>query len=274
MSGPRIAFSIGPVSVAWYGIIIVAGAMIAGYVTQHEAERRGQDADHVWNAFLLCVVLGLIGARLYHVISSLDYYRQYPLQIFNLRAGGLGIYGALAGGILALWLYTRRAKLDFFFWADMAVPGLLLAQAIGRWGNFVNQELYGKPTDLPWGIYIDPAHRLPQYAEYERFHPTFFYESFWNLLGFSLFMYLSRRYEQQLKRGDMLLMYGVYYPLGRFFVEFQRPDAWMMGPLATAQWISLAAVLICGLLLWWRHRPRPKPILPSRSACDPGPEQE
>ncbi|NLS78046.1 MAG: prolipoprotein diacylglyceryl transferase [Chloroflexi bacterium] len=257
MGGASIAFRIGPISVAWYGIIIVAATLAAGYVAQSEAERRGDDPEHVWNAFLLCLLFGIVGARLYHVISSLDYYIQYPLQVFNTRAGGLGIIGAVLGGILGLWIYTRRAKLSFLHWADIAVPGLLLAQAIGRWGNFINQELYGYPTDLPWGIYIDPMHRLPEFADYERFHPTFLYESLWNLIGFGLFMVLARKLRNWLRDGDLLLLYGIYYPIGRFLVEFQRPDAWKIGTLATAQWISLAAAAICAILLFLRHRRAP-----------------
>jgi phosphatidylglycerol:prolipoprotein diacylglycerol transferase len=258
VTGPKIAFRVGPISVAWYGIIIVIAALVAGYVAQYEAKRHDDDPDHVWNGFLLCIIFGLIGARLYHVISSLDYYLQHPWQIFNTRAGGLGIIGAVIGGAFGLWLYTRYAKLDFWHWADLATPGLLLAQAIGRWGNFVNQELYGTPTDLPWGIYIAPQHRLPQYTQYERFHPTFFYESLWNVFGFGLFMFLAHRWEKQLKSGDLLLCYGVYYPFGRFFVEFQRPDAWMLGPLAAAQWFSLLSILICSGILIYRHKRRPR----------------
>lgn len=254
MGGPKIAFRIGPLSVAWYGIIIVFAALVAAYVAEHEAKRRGDNPDHVWNAFFLCLLFGIVGARLYHVIDKLDYYMRYPLEIFNTRAGGLGIIGAVIGGAFGLWIYTRYAKLSFLHWADIAIPGLLLAQAIGRWGNFVNQELYGKPTDLPWGIYIDPAHRLPRYADFERFHPTFLYESLWNLAGFILVMVLVRKYASWLMEGDVFLLYGIYYGVGRFLVEFQRPDAWMMGPLATAQWIGLASAIICGGLLAYRHR--------------------
>jgi phosphatidylglycerol---prolipoprotein diacylglyceryl transferase len=158
------------------------------------------------------------------------------------------------GGIIALWIYTRRAKLSFLHWADIAVPGLILAQAIGRWANYLNQELYGYPTTLPWGIYIEPAYRLPGFENYERFHPTFLYESLWNLIGFVLLMFLARRLSKWLRDGDLLLMYGIYYPVGRFLVEFQRPDAWMIGGIATAQWISLVSAILCTAVLIYRHR--------------------
>jgi len=260
LEGPRIAFRLGPLSVAWYGIIIVSSAMLAAYLAEREARRRGENPDHVWNALMLCLILGMVGARLYHVVSSLDYYRQYPMQIFNTRTGGLAIYGAVAGGALALWLYTRRCGLPFGRWADIATPGLVLAQAISRWGNYLNQELYGYPTSVPWGIGIDAAHRIPPFddlATYPmstRFHPTFLYESIGNLASFALLVFISRRYSARLKDGDLILMYGVLYPLLRLFVEFQRPDAWTIGGIATAQWIAIVSIVLCGSLLIRRHR--------------------
>jgi phosphatidylglycerol---prolipoprotein diacylglyceryl transferase len=274
MAGPKIAFSIGPITVAWYGIIIVSAMLVATFIAQQEAKRRGADPEHVWNALMWCLVLGLAGARLYHVVSSLDYYIQNPGQVLNTRAGGLGIIGAVAGGALGLWIYARKNKLDFLFWTDVAVPGLLLAQAIGRWGNFVNQELYGYPTDLPWGIYIEPIHRLPEFYEFERFHPTFLYESLLNLLGFVLFMWLARRLRDCLIDGDLLLGYGVWYGVVRFIIEFQRPDAWTIGPLATAQWVSIAAVLVCAGALIYRHRRERRALAIAAEVDEPGRELE
>ncbi len=267
MGGPKIAFRIGPLAIAWYGIILVFAAIVAAYVAEREAKRRGDDPEHVWNAFLLCLLFGVIGARLYHVISSLDYYIQHPMQILNTRAGGLGIIGAVIGGAIGLWIYTKRAKLNFWHWADIAVPGLLLAQAIGRWGNYVNHELYGYPTTLPWGIYIPPAYRLPGFENYERFHPTFLYESLWNLAGFLLALYIARRFARWLRDGDLFFFYGVYYSIGRFIIEFQRPDAWTIGPLATAQWISIVTAVACAVILYLRHRqPLPAPAITETSA--------
>lgn len=261
--GPRIAFRIGPIAIAWYGILIVVSAMVAALLAEREAKRRGEDPEHVWNALLLCLILGMIGARLYHVISSLDYYRQYPMEIFNTRHGGLAIYGAVAGGALAVWIYTRRHHLNFGRWADIATPGLFLAQAIARWGNYLNQELYGYPTTLPWGITIDAAHRIPPFTDLTkyplttRFHPTFLYESLGNIVNFALIMYISRRYADRLQDGDLILCYGILYPLLRFFVEFQRPDAWKIAGVATAQWIAIASIILCSALLIYRHRARP-----------------
>lgn len=265
MEGPRIAFRIGPISVAWYGIFIISSAMLGAFMAEREAKRRGDNPEHVWNALLLCLILGMIGARLYHVVSSLDYYRQYPMEIFNTRSGGLAIYGAVVGGALALWLYTRHQRLSFARWADIATPGLILAQAIARWGNYLNQELYGFPTTVPWGIGIDAAHRMPPFNDLAmyplgtRFHPTFFYESIGNLVSFALIMYISRRHADRLRDGDLILLYGVLYPLLRFFVEFQRPDAWKIAGIATAQWIAVGSILLCGGLLIYRHRTRGAP---------------
>lgn len=272
MAGPRIAFRIGPFAIAWYGIIIVGCAVLAAYLAEREAARRGENPDHVWNGLIWCLILGLVGARLYHVLSSLDYYRQYPLQIFDTRHGGLAVYGAVAGGALGLWIYTRLHNLSFARWADIAAPGLLLAQAIARWANFLNQELYGYPTKLPWGITIDAAHRIPPFDDLQRypldtrFHPTFLYESIGNLIGFGLMVYVSRRLADRLRDGDLILLYGIMYPAVRFLIEFQRPDAWTVAGVPTAQWIAVASILVCGSLLFLRHhgtRAAPPPQTPS-----------
>lgn len=261
MNPDPIAFQIGPIRIYWYGILLTAGAIIAAYVASREAKRRGEDPEHAWNGLLLCLVFGIIGARLYHIISSptgspigWDYYRRNPLAIFAIWQGGLGIYGAVIGGVLGLYIYTRYNRLNFWRWADIGAPGLILAQAIGRWGNYFNQELYGYPTDLPWGIYIAPEHRLPGLEAYERFHPTFFYESLWNLLVFIALMYVPRRYGDRLLDGDILCLYAILYPLGRFFIEMQRPDAWMIGRIAAAQIVAILAIVASVGLMLYRRR--------------------
>ncbi|HUV90425.1 MAG TPA: prolipoprotein diacylglyceryl transferase, partial [Anaerolineae bacterium] len=187
------------------------------------------------------------------------YYLQHPVEIFMIRQGGLGIFGAIAGGVLAVYIYARWQKLDFLTWVDIAAPGLALGQAIGRWGNFFNQELYGYPTTVPWGIPIDLRFRLPQFAnlpETTRFHPTFLYESLWSLVAFVVLMYVARRFGDRLLKGDVFLVYCILYPLGRFLVELQRPDAWMLGPLAAAQAISLLIMVAAVAILVYRHRRR------------------
>ncbi len=280
MAGPPIAFRLGPLAVRWYGIIIVSAVLAAAFVASREAKRRGQDTDHVWNALLLCLILGIIGARLYHVFSSprggmlgWDYYRQNPIAIFQIWRGGLAIYGAVLGGLLAVYIYARLNNLSFLQWADIGALGLILAQAIGRWGNFVNQELYGPPTSLPWGISIDPPYRIPPYNDLTvypastRFHPTFLYESLWCLLGFIVLMYIARRYSDRLLDGDILCLYAIWYPVGRIFAEALRPDAWLIGGIPAAQIFAVIAILVSGATIIYRHRmPRP--------AVEPSPVEE
>ena len=262
-----IAFRLGPFAVHWYGIIIVTAVLVAAYVASLEARRRGQDPDHAWNALLLCLVLGIIGARLYHVFSSprggmmgWNYYRQNPIAILQIWHGGLGIYGAVAGGILGVYTYARLNNLSFLQWTDIGAPGLILAQAIGRWGNFINQELYGHPTNLPWGITITPPYRIPPYDNLTlypattRFHPAFLYESLWNLLGFLLFMYVARRYSDRVLDGDLFCLYAIWYPVGRIFVEALRPDAWLIRGIPAAQIFAAIAIVVSVSAILYRHR--------------------
>ena len=201
-----------------------------------DAPWRIWNPDHAWGGLLWMMVLGLIGARLYHVLtpspsmaavgiySWRDYFR-YPLQLLNFRSGGLGIYGAMVGGLLAVLLYTRRHRLPALAWADLAVIGVALGQAVGRWGNFFNQELYGRPTSLPWAVTIDPFHRLPDYAGFSTFHPAFLYESLWSLLTFGVLMWLYRRRGERLLPGELLALYLVAYAIGRSLLELVRLDS-------------------------------------------------
>lgn len=264
-----ILVRIGPFAIRWYGLLIVAGALLAGYVAALEARRKGDDAQQVWDALAVVLITGLIGARLYHVFSSptgsigWEYYRRHPLAIIAFWRGGfagLGMYGAVAGGALGLLAFTYWNKLPFLRWADNGAPGLLLAQAIGRWGNYINQELYGYPTTLPWGITIDAAHRISPYENLTlypldtRFHPAFLYESLWNVLCFFVLMIVVRRYGDRLLEGDAFTAYFILYPLGRFFVEALRPDAWKVASIPVAQIIAVVCVAGAGATLWYRHR--------------------
>jgi len=267
-----VLVKIGPFTIRWYGVLIVIGALLAGYIASLQAKRKRDQAEQVWDALAVVLITGLIGARLYHVFSSptgsigWEYYRRHPLDIIAFWRGGfagLGIYGAVAGGALGLLAYTYWNKLSFPRWTDYAAPGLALAQAIGRWGNYINQELYGYPTELPWGITIDPAHRIPPYDDLTRyppdtrFHPVFLYESIWNLLCFAALMFLSRKYEDKLLDGDVFAIYLILYPLGRFFVESLRPDAWRVASIPVAQLIALVCIAGAGATLWYRHRAAP-----------------
>jgi phosphatidylglycerol:prolipoprotein diacylglycerol transferase len=280
-----ILFQVGPFVVRWYGLLIVCGALAAAYVATIEAKRIKEDPDHVWNVLIWCLILGILGGRLYHVLSSPAgssrgfnyYFIEHPFTTYTIFGvtvpfptalliweGGLALYGDLLGGILAIIIYTRRNKLNLWRWLDIAAPGMLLAQAIGRWGNFFNQELYGSHTNLPWGILItnfdqriDPYRDLTKYPlETTLFHPIFLYEALWNVAGFILLMWIGRKYADKLLDGDILSLYLVWYPIGRFLTEFLRPDAWTVGGIATAQIISIIALLIgLGLMYYRRQRP-------------------
>jgi phosphatidylglycerol:prolipoprotein diacylglycerol transferase len=246
-----IAFRIDGITVNWYGIMIATGILAALGISFIEARRRGETAANVINLALITIPLGIIGARLYHVIDQWDYYMQNPGMIIGGR--GLGIFGAIIGGAIGLIIYTRWKRLSTLRWLDIFAPGLILAQAIGRWGNFFNQELYGYPTNLPWGIYIDPAHRLPGYESFSHFHPLFFYEFLWDLLGFAGLMVVGRKLRSHLRDGDIFLLYVIYYGVGRFFLEGLKIDVWTLGGVPTARWITGLAVIIAVGVLIFRH---------------------
>ncbi len=259
-----MGFKIGPFTIYYYGIILMLGAVAAAWLAAHEARRRGEKSDLVWDGLVWVLIGGILGARIWHILTppesmvavglTTKYYLLHPLDAINIRNGGLGIPGAVIGGVIALYLFTRRHKLSFGVWMDIVAPSLALGQAIGRWGNYVNQELYGKPTDLPWGIFIDPQHRLPAFAVYERYHPIFLYESLWNFGIVALLLWISRRYEKRLLPGDLFLIYLVAYPLGRFILEFLRLDPSQVGGMNINRIVMLlVAVLSFGAFIW-RHR--------------------
>lgn len=246
-----IAFRIGSIEVGWYGIMLATGMLAALGIAFVEARRRGETAANVITLALIMVPLGVIGARLYHVIDQWSYYMQNPGALIGTQ--GLGIFGAIIGGALGLIIYTRWKKLGTLRWLDIFAPGLILAQAVGRWGNFFNQELYGYPTDLPWGIYIDPAHRLAGYGLSSHFHPLFFYEFLWNLLGFAWLMVAGRKLRSRLRDGDIFLLYVIHYGVGRFFLEGLKIDVWTVGGVPMARWITGLAVIAAVAVLVFRH---------------------
>jgi phosphatidylglycerol:prolipoprotein diacylglycerol transferase len=277
-----ILFQLGPFAIRWYGLLIVSGALAAAYIATIEARRKGEDPDHAWNLLIWTLILGILGARLYHVLSSPPgasrgfnyYFVEHPFTNITLFGatipfpsalliweGGIGIYGAVVGGVLAIFIYTYRHHLNLWRWLDIVAPGMLLAQAIGRWGNYFNQELYGPPTNLPWGIKITNVNqRIPPYNDLTKypldttFHPDFLYESLWNLIGFALLMWLGRKYSRKILDGDIFSLYLIWYPLGRLWVEALRPDAWTLGGIPAAQIVSIAAILVGIGLIYFRHR--------------------
>jgi len=245
------SFNIGPVTIQYYGIFISLGIVSAILYAFYEAYRRRENLDNVINMALVVIPLGIIGARLYHVIDYWSYYSQNPAAIIGGR--GLGIYGAIIGGAVGVLVYCAWKKLPPLRWMDIIAPGLILAQAIGRWGNFFNQELYGYPTDLPWGIYIDPANRLPGFEGYTHFHPLFLYESLWNLLGFAILFFINRKYGKKLLDGEVTIAYFMYYSVGRFILEGMKIEVWTIAGFPTARWIAIFTFIICLAIIIYRR---------------------
>jgi phosphatidylglycerol:prolipoprotein diacylglycerol transferase len=259
-----MGFQLGPFYIRFYGIILMLGALAAAWLAEREARRRGHDGELVWDALIWVLIGGIIGARIWHIFTpppsmvelgkTTEFYLTHPLDAIAIWKGGLGIPGAVIGGLIALYWFSRRRKLYFPEWVDIAAPALALGQAIGRWGNFVNQELYGAPTDLPWAIYIDPQYRLPGFQDQATYHPTFLYESLWNFGNMALLLWLGRRYKDRLKPGDLFLVYLVVYPVGRFFLEFLRLDSAQIAGINANQTLMLVVALLSAGAFLWRHR--------------------
>ncbi len=259
-----------PFVLYYYGLILMSGAMAGGWLAYREAARRGHDPEIVWDLLIWLIIGGIIGARLWHVFTpspsliaqGIDtwFYLTHPFDLLNVRRGGLGIPGAVIGGALALFFFARKHKLNFIEWIDICAPSLALGQAIGRWGNYFNQELYGAPTNLPWKISIEPQHRLPGFSEQQYYHPLFLYESLWNLANMALLIWLTRRIPNRLKTGDVFLVYLIVYPLGRFLLDFLRLDASQLGGVNANQTFMAVIAVLAALVLFWRHRPIRKTV--------------
>jgi phosphatidylglycerol---prolipoprotein diacylglyceryl transferase len=264
-----ILFELGPFALHWYGLLMATAVLVGSFVTAREIERRGKDSDDFWDMLIWVLVPAFIGARLYYVFiqsprgaDGLGYYLSDPIKILQIQKGGIHIFGAFIFGGIALWLFTKLRQLPTLLYLDAAAVGLPIAQAIGRWGNFINQELYGPPTTWPFGLRIDPFHRIPpydnfsQYPDSTRFHALFLYESVWNLLGFIILYWISKRYENQLKPGDLSLLYLIWYPLGRFFIEFLRTDSWFFPgtPFNVVHLLSLPVMAAAVIVLLARRK--------------------
>jgi phosphatidylglycerol:prolipoprotein diacylglycerol transferase len=259
-----LGIQVGPVFVRFYGIILMVGALAGALLAARRVRLRDQDPELVWDGLIWVLVGGIVGARVWHIFTptpadiavgiTTRYYLTHPLAAINIRSGGLGIPGAVIGGMLALYLFCRKRKTSFAMWVDIAAPGLALGQAIGRWGNFINQELYGPPTDLPWAIFIEPQYRLPGFENFERFHPLFLYESLWNLMNMGVLLWLERKYKDRLKDGDLLFVYLIIYPVGRFLLEFIRLNSAEIAGINANQSFMLVVIVAAVLALFWRHR--------------------
>lgn len=253
----------------FYGILITLGVIAAALIAHAEAKRRGMNPEVIWDALFWVVLAGIIGARIWHVlIPGADVLVTDPatgelvnpyfvggvpriLDMINLRKGGLGIPGAVIAGALALWFYCRKRRMSFLTWADVAAPGVALAQAIGRWGNYFNQELVGFPTNLPWKMYVDPARRPQGFEQYEYFQPLFLYESLLNVISMVILLWLARRFDKWLKPGDIFYLYACFYAVIRFSLEFLRVDH-----IGFNQYFMVAVFIVAGGIFYWNHRPK------------------
>jgi phosphatidylglycerol:prolipoprotein diacylglycerol transferase len=261
--------------VRYYGIIIMFGVLFAILLAVREANRREMDSEFLLDSVVWVMISGIIGARLWHIFTpspslvaqgiTTKYYLTHPLDAINIRAGGLGIPGAVIGGGLVFFFYCRWKGQSFSGWADVITPAIPLGQAIGRWGNFINQELYGAPTDLPWAIFISPENRLPEFAQYTHYHPIFLYESLWNLGTVFLLLWIARKYKDWLLPGDLFLMYLVTYPVIRILLDFLRLDASeIAGVNANQTFMGIVLLAAVGILVY-RHSRTSKESEPEAS---------
>lgn len=231
------SFNIGKLTIAlrWYGILVMTGVLVATWITANEFKRKGENPDHIWDALIWMIPAGMVGARLWYVanatLGGTQYYVENPLQILNTTQGGLHFFGGLLFGAIALILYTRKYKVDLWLFLDSIAPTVLIGQAVARPANFINQELYGPPTSLPWGIKIDLTHRIAPWTDmtaypYEvtRFHPTFAYEILWNLFAAQLLIVLSRYFEEKIRPGVVFYGWLLLSGVGRIIIEIWRPD--------------------------------------------------
>ena len=286
---------LGFLSIRWYAVCILSGAVLAAWFGARRAAAAGRNPEHAWNLLSVGLVVAIIFARAWYVLFEWprrfrplwEHFIQAPaanwsdvINIINPATGGIAIQGALMGALLAGYWYCRRNRLSFAEWSDYTAPCIPIGQVFGRWGNFWNQEAYGRPTTLPWGLNLtaqgcgpdDPnCHRLPpydnlqRYPESTRFHPTFLYESLWSLGVFITLLWLERRFRHWLLRGDLILAYLMLYSVGRFWVEGLRVDSLCTGgiggecvggQLRTAQVLSIVTIIVCGAIMAYRHRRR------------------
>jgi len=227
-----IAFEVFGIGIRWYGILISIGLVLGVFIAMRESARLGIDENMILDFIIFAVPVAVVCARAYYVLFNLSYYGGDIFKMINIRQGGLAIHGAVIGGAATAIVYSKYKKIKFWKLADLCAPGLILGQAIGRWGNFINKEAHGGPTDLPWAITINGV----------GVHPTFLYESLWNLMIFILLMGIKKKKKFD---GQLFALYMMLYSLGRFFIEGLRTDSLMLGDFRIAQLVSLA-MLVAG----------------------------
>ncbi|GKU83334.1 prolipoprotein diacylglyceryl transferase [Niallia sp. NCCP-28] len=248
-----IAFSLGGLDVRWYGIIIGTGLVLALILAIREGNRRGLHNDDFPDLMLWAIPIAIISARIYYVIFEWDYYSNHLSDIPKIWHGGIAIHGALIGSIITTYIFTKKKNISFWKMADIAAPSIILGQAIGRWGNFMNQEAHGGEVSR---AFLENLH-LPEfiinqmYIDGVYYHPTFLYESIWNLLGFVVLLLLRKA---NLRSGEIFLSYVTWYSIGRFFIERMRTDSLMIGDLRMAQLISLGLIAFAVMAIFYRRK--------------------
>lgn len=252
----RTAFHIGSLPVQWYGILIVTGIIIAYVVAQKEAVKLGFKDDLIADLLLWAIPISIISARAYYVIMRWDYYSQHPDRIIKIWEGGIAIHGALIGAFVTAYIFTRMRKISFFKLADIAAPSILIGQIIGRWGNFINQEAYGGPVSR---AFLENLH-LPNWLIEQMYveasstyvHPTFLYESMWNVIGLIIVLVLRK---VNPLRGELFIFYLVWYSIGRCYIEGLRTDSlYLVGELRSAQVVSIIAIVVGMAFLIYRRK--------------------
>jgi phosphatidylglycerol:prolipoprotein diacylglycerol transferase len=256
-------FNIGPLTIRFYAILIIIGAIAGAWLASRQAKKHGEDSEIILDLLPWLLIGGIIGARLWHIFTpsasniaqgvTTENYLRNPIEILKMWKGGLGIAGGVIGGALALIIYTKSKKLSFWQWADFIAPGLLIGQSIGRWGNFVNQEVYGRPSNLPWAITIDPQYRITGFEFVEKYHPLFLYESLLNLVGAGVLLWIDRKFKDKLFKGDIFFGYLIWYSTIRFFLEFLRLDPSPVNGININQTSMLVVGVLAAIILVLRH---------------------
>ena len=273
--GP-ILLKIGPIVIRWYGLLIASAVLLGVTLSEYLAKLRQVNPDLVGRLIFWLVIFAIPGARLYYVIFQWQQYIQRPWwHMLAVWEGGIAIHGAIIGGTIATIIFARRNRVSVWQLFDLVAPSLILGQAIGRWGNFFNAEAFGRPTDLPWKLAIFKWIELPngevikgEFLGY--FHPTFLYESLWNLGIFAILLYIffwGLKHRDRLKTGTLAGVYLIGYSLGRVWIEGLRTDSLMLGPLRIAQVVSLSAIALGAIILAWLYvfkRPLPDVVSPQK----------
>lgn len=250
-----VAFEVAGIGIRWYALFILMGIVVALAIIRMLARRRGMDPTFVLDVAPWVILSAICGARLYYIALKWSFYQDHPGEAINLRLGGLTIHGALAAGILLFALFCRRRGYRFLAWADVVIAAVPVGQAIGRWGNWANQEAFGTPTDLPWAVTIDPSRRPAGYETQSTFHPTFLYEGIADLgiAALLIWVVLKMPGSRRLREGDALWIYCALYGIARLVIEQMRTDSLSIGPLKAAYWVSGGLILFGVGLLVLRH---------------------